>query len=191
MPNIKRMGQNMKKMGIPEDVLSQMDFEASTLGNNPLPTIAVIDAMDRLLTDAQKYAVMEKEGCSKGGRRDINCKAFGKEHAGKSVAEKLALFRTVEYMMSPVLNGDGSFTVTMQGHQNGVHKGATTCSCGAIKKLKQPFTVSKTYCGCCAGHFLYHYQNMLGAKLRLRSVDSSPLDTGGEMPCRFTFEVLS
>ncbi len=189
MPNIKRMGETMKKMKVSPEILEQMDFNASTLGNNPLPTIAVIDKMDELLTDEQKFAIIEKEGCCKGGQRDKDCKAFAKEHANKSLAEKLALFKTVEYMMAPVLNKDGTFTVTMSGHQNGVHKGKTTCSCGAIKKLKQPFTVSKTYCGCCAGQFLYHYQNMLGVVLRLKKINSSPLDTDGEMPCQFTFEV--
>ena len=191
MPNIKRMGETMRKLKIPQDVLAQMDFEASsTIGNNPMPTIAVINKMDEYLTDEQKYIVMEKEGCCKGGKRDKDCKIFGKEHADKNFAEKLLLFKTVEYMMLPVLNEDGSFTVTMSGHQNGVHKGKTTCSCGAIKKLKQPFNVSKTYCGCCAGHFLYHYQNMLGVKLKIKNIKSSPLDTNGEMPCQFTFDVV-
>ena len=190
MPNIKRMGETMKKMKISQDILNQMDFEASTIGNNPTSTIAVIDKMDELLPDEQKYAVIEKEGCSKGGKRDKDCKEFGKLHVNKTLAEKLALFHTVEYMMNPVLNKDGTFTTTMSGHQNGVHKGKTTCSCGAIKKLKQPFNISKTYCGCCAGHFLYHYQNMLGVKLRLKSIDSSPLDSNCENPCSFTFEVI-
>jgi hypothetical protein len=183
------MGETMRKMGVPHEILSQMDCNASTLGNNPLPTIAVIDKMDELLSKEQKYAVMEKEGCSKGGKRDQDCKAFGKEHAGLSFAEKLALVHTVENMMAPRINEDGSFTVTLCGYQNGVHSGKTTCSCGAIKKLKQPFTVSKTYCGCCAGHYLYHYQNMLGVALKLKEINSSPLDTDGEMPCQFTFEV--
>jgi hypothetical protein len=183
------MGEAMRKMGVPHEILSQMDCNASTLGNNPLPTIAVIDKMDELLSKEQKYAVIEKEGCSKGGKRDQDCKAFGEKYAGLSLTEKLALVHTVENMTSPVLNEDGSFTVTLYGHQNGVHSGKTTCSCGAIKKLKQPFTVSKTYCGCCAGHFLHHYQSMLGVALQLKEINSSPLDTGGEMPCQFTFEV--
>jgi hypothetical protein len=92
-------------------------------------------------------------------------------------------------MMSPQLNDDGTFTITMSGYQNGVHTGKTTCSCGLVKKLKQPFSVSSTYCGCCAGHFRYHYQNMLGVAVRLKDVISSPLNTNGEKPCRFLFEI--
>ena len=191
MPNIKRMGETMMKLKIATEIMDQMDFDAGTKGNNPFPSIAVIDKMDELLTDEQKLAVMEVEGCCKGGTRDAACKAFAKEHKDKPLNEKLALMFTLENMMNPRLNADGSFTITMFGYQNGVHTGKTTCSCGAIKKLKQPFSVSKTYCGCCAGHFLYHYQNALGVKLRLKEVNSSPLDTNGEQPCSFTFEVVS
>jgi hypothetical protein len=36
---------------------------------------------------------------------------------------------------------------------------------------------------------LHHYQIMLGVALRLKEINSSPLDTDGEMPCQFTFEV--
>jgi hypothetical protein len=190
MPNIKRMGRTMSKMKISPDIMAQMDFDADDRGNNVLPRIAVIDKMDELLTNEQKLAVLEYEGCCKGGKRDADCKAFGKEHKDKPLAEKLALMFTVEYMMNPRLNDDDSFTITMSGHQNGVHTGKTTCSCGAIKKLKQPFTVSKTYCGCCAGHFLYHYQNALGVNLRIKEINSSPLDSNGENPCSFTFEVV-
>ncbi len=190
MPNIKRMGRTMSKMKISPDIMAQMDFDADDRGNNVLPRIAVIDKMDELLTNEQKLAVLESEGCCKGGKRDAACKAFGKEHKDKPLAEKLALMFTVEYMMNPRLNDDGSFTITMSGHQNGVHTGKTTCSCGAIKKLKQPLTVSKTYCGCCAGHFLYHYQNALGVNLRIKEINSSPLDSNGENPCSFTFEVV-
>lgn len=134
---------------------------------------------------------MEKQGCSKGGQRDKDCKAFAKKHAGKPVSEKLALMFEVEYMVQPRMNNDGTFTITMEGYQNGKHTGKTTCSCPTIKKLKQPFSVSSTYCGCCAAHFIHHYQTMLGVKLRLKDIVSSPLDTNGEMPCCFTFEIAA
>jgi hypothetical protein len=180
----------MQKMGIAPEILAQMDFDADDSGNNVLPRIAVIEKMDELLTDEQKLTIIGYEGCCKTGKRDKDCKAFYKEHKDKLFNERLALMFTVEYMLNPRLNDDGSFTITMHGHQNGVHNGKTTCSCGAIKKLKQPFNISKTYCGCCAGHFLYHYQNALGVKLRIKEINSSPLNSNGDDPCAFTFEVI-
>ncbi len=180
----------MRSLGIPEEIISRFDCSGNEKGNPPEPTVAFIGLMDRLLTKEQCLAVMEQQGCCKGGQRDRDCRAFGKEHAGKPLAEKIALLSGVEYMMAPRLNEDGTLTVEWGGYQNGVHTGKTTCSCGAIKKLRQPFSVSPTYCGCCAGHFLYHYQNALGIRLRLKEIVSSPLNTNGEKPCSFTFEIV-
>ncbi len=190
MPALKKMKQTMLAEQIPDEIISQIDFTDAN-GNDPRPVIAAVDQMDALLSRDQCLSVMEKQGCCKGGKRDKDCKAFGKQHRDKPLAEKLALLSTIENMMQPELNEDGTITITLSGYQNGVHIGKTTCSCGAIKKLKQPFSVSPTYCGCCAGHFLYHYQNALGMKLRLKEIVSSPLNTNGEKPCVFTFEILS
>ena len=188
MPTLKKIRDTMKKQKINGEIMEQMDFEADC--NNPYNITSLIDKMDKLLTKEQCLSIMEKQGCCKGGQRDKDCKAFALEHADKPFSEKLALMSSIQYMMSPCLNDDGTFTITFGGYQNGVHTGENTCSCGSIKKLKQPFSVSPTYCGCCAGHFLYHYQNALGVKLKLKEINSSPLNTNGEKPCKFTFEVL-
>ena len=191
MPSIDKMKASMRELGISEDKLLQFVDISDPKGYRPELRIEFIDLMDKLLSEEQCLAVMEKQGCCKGGKRDKDCKAFGKEHKDKSLDEKLALMFTIEYMMNPKLNDDGTFTISWgEGYQNGVHTGKTTCSCGAIKKLKQPFTVSPTYCGCCAGHFLYHYQNALGVKLRLKEIVSSPLNTNGDKPCSFTYEII-
>ena len=190
MPSLKKMKDAAIKLKIPEELIAQIGFDADTSGGNPSPYIAVIAKMDALLSHEQCMALMERQGCCKGGERDSDCKAFGKRYADTPLCEKIPLLSTVQYMMSPVLNEDNTITVTMLGYQNGKHIGATTCSCSVIKKLKQPFSVSPTYCGCCAGHFMYHYQNALGIKLRLLRIDSSPLNTNCERPCAFTFGIL-
>ena len=189
MPTLKKVRDTMKKQKINHGIMAQIDFEADC--NNPINIISMIDKMDELLTKELCLSIMEKQGCSKGGQRDIDCKAFALEHMGKTLSEKLTLISGVQYMMSPILNEDGTITVTFDDYQNGVHTGKNTCSCGSIKRLKQPFSISPTYCGCCAGHFLYHYQNALGVKLKLKEINSSPLNTNGEKPCSFTFEVLN
>lgn len=188
MPVLSKIRDTMKKQRISSDIMSQMDFEADT--NDPKNVIAVIDKMDELLTKEQCLSVMEKQGCCKSGYRDKECKAFAKEHGSKTLAEKLALLSGVRNMMAPYLNDDGTITVTFGGFQNGVHSGHNTCACYLIKNLKQPFSVSPTYCGCCAGHFMYHYQNALGVKLKLKAINSSPLNSNEEKPCSFSFEVI-
>jgi hypothetical protein len=188
MPTLKKIRDTMKKQKVDPAIMAQMDFEADC--NDPLNIIAAINQMDKLLTKEQRFSIMEKQGCCKGGQRDTDCKAFALEHADKSLPEKLKLISGIQYMMWPCLNDDGTITVTFGDYQNGVHTGKHTCSCGSIKRMKQPFSVSPTYCGCCAGHFLYHYQNALGVKLKLKKINSSPLNTNGEKPCSFTFAVI-
>ncbi len=188
MPTLKKVRDTMVKQKISSEIMAQMDFEADC--NNPNNIILLINKMDELLTKEQCLSIMEKQGCCKRGQRDKDCKAFASEHVGKTLDEKLELMSGIKYMMSPYLNEDNTITVTFGNYQNGVHKGKNTCSCGSIKKLKQPFSISPTYCGCCAGHFLYHYQNALGIKLKLKEINTSPLNTNGEKPCKFTFEVL-
>jgi len=189
MPNVyKQLRETMQKHQIPQETIEQIYRDAETGAENSYLT--VIAKMDALLTREQCLALMERQGCCKCGKRDTDCRAFAKENADKPLAEKLALMAGIEHMMAPRLNSDGTFTITMSGHQNGVHTGKTTCSCGAIKKIKQPFSISPTYCGCCAGHFLYHYQNALKVKLRLKAINSSPLNTNGKKPCSFTFEIV-
>ncbi len=188
MPTLKKIRDAMQKNKIDAEIMAQMDFDADC--NDPRNLFAVIDKMDALLTKEQRYAIMEKQGCCKTGQRDKDCKAFAREHGDKPLAEKVALLATVPYMMAPRLNDDGTITVVFGGYQNGVHTGKTTCSCGTVKKMRQPFSLSPTYCGCCAGHFLYHYQNALNVKLRLKEIQSSPLNTNGEQPCCFVFEIV-
>lgn len=190
MPSAKKIRQTMLDQEIPEGIMDQFDF-SDPKGNQPEPIIKLINQMDTLLSGDQCLSIMERQGCCKGGQRDRDCKAFANEHAGKSVNEKLSLLAGIDNMCAPRLDDDGTISVILCGYQNGVHKGDTTCSCGTVKKLKQPFSVSPTYCGCCAGHFLYHYQNALGVKLRLRDIVSSPLNTNGEKPCEFNFEIVS
>jgi len=189
MPFLEKIEKTMTKMKIPPEIIKKIGIE-HPINNETKNVIAVIEKMDKLLSLDQCLAIMEKQGCCKSGQRDRDCKAFGEEHKDKPLAEKIKLLSGVQYMMTPSLNSDGIITVSYGGYQNGVHTGKTTCSCGQIKVLKQPFSVSPTFCGCCAGHFLYHYQNALGVKLRLKEIISTPLNTNGEKPCEFKFEII-
>ena len=105
----------MTEQGFTDELLSQFDF-TEPKGAPPEPILAIINRMDKLLTKEQGLAVMEKQGCCKGGQRDKHCKEFAKLHKGKTVAEKLAHMFEGEHMVTPKLNADGSFTITMEGY---------------------------------------------------------------------------
>lgn len=90
-------------------------------------------------------------------------------------------------MGKPVLNDDGTITVhAVSFWENGQY----VCACPNFHGagLNQP--VSKTYCFCCGGHFKHHYQIMLGVKLNVREILSSPLDSDGKHPCVLLMEII-
>lgn len=182
MPLPKTIRQTMQSQGYPQETIDTIiPFDPST--EDPKDIVHVIDQMDKHLTCEQCLAIMQHEGCCKSGKRLKDCKAYAKSVADKPLEEKLAGIATIENMGRPVLNADGTITTGIFWHDGTAYR----CACPTVKKLKGKTLVSRTYCGCCAGHFLFHYQNILGVPLTLQSIDSSPLDTGGEKPCTFTF----
>jgi hypothetical protein len=46
-----------------------------------------------------------------------------------------------------------------------------------------------TYCLCCAGHARRHLQKLLGVTLTTREIVSSPINSRGQRPCEFIFEM--
>ena len=192
MASLESLQENMRKIQIPEEIMAQLNFnilEGETY-NSTVRNLLI--KMEKLLTKEQQFSLMEQEGCCKdGSKQDSDCKNFAKENADKPLTEKLALLSSVENMMAPCLNEDGTITISWGGYQNGVHTGKTTCSCPHImREVKNTETVPVLYCGCCAGHFLYHLQNAFNIKLRLKEINSSPLNTNGEKPCSMTFEIV-
>lgn len=90
-------------------------------------------------------------------------------------------------MGNPVRNDDVTITVHAVSWSDGEKY---LCSCSNFSRMKRDFRVSKNYCFCCAGHFKYHYEIMLGVKLETIQILSSPLDSNGNDPCVIQFKVL-
>jgi hypothetical protein len=187
---LKGMLKTMKQEGIPEDVI--YPFECIAQEDNGAETeIKFVEKMDEFLTDAQCFRVWECNGGCKGTKHDAARKAFALENADKPLAVKLMLYmQTFNPLDKLCLNNDNTLTVTFAHKNNGVHTGAYTCHCPTIKSLKQPFTVSPTFCGCAAGGRLYVYQLAFGIKLKLKSIDSSVLGSNGEKLCSFTYKIV-
>lgn len=185
MPNIKTLVKSMRERNISEDKINQIvcvDKDTCT----PEEIVSVIEKMDLYLTPEECLSIMEQEGCCKSGKRDKDCKKCAKEIKDKTLSEKLQEISTIQYMGSPRLNEDGTITTGIYWSDNESYH----CACPTVKKLKGKATISPTYCGCCAGHFMYHYQNILGVKLKLKKIVSSPLNSNGKMPCEFIYEII-
>ncbi|QSX05712.1 hypothetical protein JYG23_13760 [Sedimentibacter sp. zth1] len=146
-----------------------------------------MDVFDEKLDFDKKREILDWNACCKSGSRDKASKAFAKENSGIPLKEKLEKVKNVPYMGKPVLNGDGTITILAVEY---LENGKYACACTNFNKLKRDYSVSKTYCLCCCGHFRYHYQKMLDIKLKLREVVSSPLDSDGKYPCVLNFEIV-
>ena len=90
-------------------------------------------------------------------------------------------------MGKPVHNEDGSITVYAVSFSDGERYG---CACPNFNGVKLDASVSKNYCFCYAGHFRYHYEIMLGVRLKTLEIVISPLDSGGMNPCVLKYEVV-
>ncbi len=149
----------------------------------------VLQKCEALLDHDTFSAAMFDRACCKSGYRLNNARQMAKEHAGKPLAEKLKLLGELKYMGKPFLNEEGDIEmVAVGGH------GFTgmECPCWRIKGLHPadgPMPLS--YCACCGGHFLFHYQKALGLKLRLKKVVSSMLNSKGTAPCVFQYQILN
>lgn len=185
MPNlIKQIPETMRKQGIPEETIARFAIPDET-GSEAV--MGLITQMDRLLSEAQCLAVMQEQGCCKTGKPAAPHRAFGMEHAGKTLPEKVELLNkaAMSHRAPCYLNDDG--TLSVYWGMDGLRK--RNCPCGFIKKMPDSANVPKTFCGCCGGHIRSNYQKSLGVKLQLKEIVSSSSSSNGEKRCEFLFAI--
>jgi hypothetical protein len=188
---MKTMLRAMQKKGsgIPEDILPIFEniiqkYEAQgkpSLG--PECDVEFANAMDELLTKEQRFRLYEQNGACKGTGYDKERKVFALEHANMPLTRRMKLFTETFNRKNTVLNDDNTITVTF------------ACAHGYYKCIREgkPFTPPsslKSYFECCAGGRLYELEKSLGIKLKIKSVDISPLKKDKANPVVFTFEIM-
>ena len=190
MTAVKRFKSALQEYQVGEDISAQI-FEGYENVSDKLKKekraaffMQAIERMEALLDRELCYEIRDACACSKGGWRLKAMQKIAKECEGQSVEQKLQAIGQVTYMGNPVLNEDGTITAGVGD------VGGFQCPCPVFSGVKLEQTVSKTYCYCCAGHFRHHYQIALGKRLRTRDVVSSALESRGQEPCRFVFEIL-
>jgi hypothetical protein len=192
MPDVKSIKKTMFKKGIQDEILTQIDF-SKLEGNQPKEVLALIGQMDHLLTQEECISIMEEQGCNKTGKAHKMNLSFGRTHSGKSIEERIKLLddKTVHPNVPCHVNDDGTLSVFWEIGEEGNYQ--CVCSCYSKLKKEQPHigNISKTFCGCCGGHIRHHYQNILGVKLRLKEIVSSPINSNSEKRCEFLFEILN
>jgi len=185
MPNLlKQIPETMRKLGIPDEIMAKFNFPESGSAEE---VMALINQMDALLSEDQRLAVMQEQGCCKTGNPAAPHRAFGIEHKGKTLAEKVELLNKANILhKAPChLNNDGTLSV----YWGAGDLKKKSCPCGFVRKLPETHIVPKTFCGCCGGHILANYQRSLGVKLRLKKIVSSSSSSNGDKRCEFLYEI--
>ncbi|MDR1539885.1 MAG: hypothetical protein LBU32_18180 [Clostridiales bacterium] len=184
MANAVKIRKTMLKQGIAEEIARQFDFP--DVRGSYAPILPLVAQMDELLTPDQCLAIMQEQGCSITGKPDKAYRAFGKENADKTVAERIPLLDDIDtvHKYNVRLNLDGTLSVWW-GEQ-----GYDDCPCPVVKDVPRPRLISKTHCACCGGHARHHLQNGLGVKLKLQNVVSSSASSDGKERCEFLFEIV-
>jgi len=170
----------MHKNEIPNDILLLFEHIVQTYKGDECEE-KFIKAMEEQLSEEQRFRLYEQNGSCRGTGFDKERIAFSLEHADKPLAERLELF-TNTFGRTAALNDDNTITVTF------------ACSHGYYKhapkgKFRFPASI-ETYFERCAGGRLYEYQKALGIKLKIKSVDVSPLSENILNPVVFTFEIM-
>ena len=176
-----------KKSGINADVIPVFEgiiqkYEA--LGAASLGAECDLEfekAMQEHLTMEQRFWLYEQNGACKGTSADKERQAFALEHRHLRLAERFEIFKR-KFGKDAVLNDDNTITVTFK------------CTHGYYKQVREkkitelPPTI-ESYFARCAGGRLYGYEKALGIKLKIKSVDISPLSENLANPVIFTFEI--
>lgn len=197
---MKSMLSSMKKRnsGIPEDILPVFESIIQKYAAQGSPSLRsecekdFVTAMEEHLTKEQCFRLYEQNGSCKGTGYDKERKAFALEHADKPLAERLELFCKT-FGRNAVFNDDNTITVSFactHGYYRRALEGKYLSPLDIIKEYDFGAPSVESYFEKCAGGRLYEYQKALGIKLRIKSVDVSPLAENTINPVGFTFEVI-
>lgn len=193
MPCPEKFMELLKESDIDEEVVAQVieGFE-DLVSSSPKKRKAVFfkRATEILMQKADTetvHGLYECNACCKGGAREKASKAFATKYANADYIERLTHVEEVPYMGRAGLESGNIICVYAVEY---MVEGRYACACSNFNKCGYSESVLKDYCYCCAGHFLHHYQIMLGVKLKTLEIVSSPLDSKGANPCIIRFEVI-
>ena len=193
MPSLGKFQESLVKFSVDEKIISQINEDYGNVDSKtPKKERALyfkraVDIMNECVESEKLQEIFEWNACCKGGAREKASKAFAQKNAQLSLEEKLELIKDIPNMGRPERNEDGTITVHAVYYSDGEK---FLCACPNFNGVKRDYSVSKNYCFCCAGHFKYHYEIMLGVKLKTLEVVSSPLDSEGKNPCVIKYEIF-
>ncbi len=192
MARVYGIKKGLARNGVDERVIKEI------IGNGNL--VNVIERMKNTLDFDTLHQLLDSCACGGGKEYGERLKKIGKEIADKTLSEKIAHVNNISSDSEKViLNADNTLSVIWSFDNNGKYK----CLCSAA--VKTGVRVSElavvnddagdcimplSYCFCCAGSGRRHLQLQLGVELKTKEVVSSPINSKGEKPCEFVFEIV-
>lgn len=182
--------------------LAQNEVDDKTIkeiiGNGNL--VHVIERMEKTLDSDTLYQILDSCACGGGKEYGKRLKRIGKEIADKTLREKITHVNNISSDSEKIiLNADNTVSVIWSFDNNGKYK----CVCPAAVKTGVRVselalenndvgdcTMPLSYCLCCAGSGRRHLQLQLGVELKTKEVVSTPINSKGEKPCEFVFEMV-
>lgn len=192
MPSPEKFRQTLDDFEVKTEIIDEMYCGFGTLRSKTNKKIKseffaqALEVMNEKLPPETVQEILEANACCKSGSRLKNSKEFARTHANLSISERLELISARPHlnMGSAELDENGYLVV----HAVAYHPGEKfECVCPTVSKVKRDDPIPREYCYCCGGHFKFHYEIMLDAKLKLAEIVSSPHDTDGEEPCVFRY----
>ncbi|WP_313755947.1 hypothetical protein [Tissierella sp.] len=168
------------------------------IGNSNL--VNVIERMENTLDSDTLHQILDSNACTGGKEFLKRCEKIGKEIVGKTLSERIAHVNSISSDSEKIiLNADNTLSVKWSFDNNGKYK--CVCSATVITGVKVSelalennnagdCVMPLSYCYCCAGSGRRHLQLQLGVELKTKEVISSPINSKGEKPCEFIFQIV-
>lgn len=194
MPSPEKLHETLEEYEVGKEIIALIDSGFEGIGSKTKKKVKAeffkqaLEIMEDKLGIQKTREIFEANGCCKSGARLKASKEFRRINADLCMEDKLAKIRRAPYMNmgSPALDENGEIVVNAVRY---CIDGKYACACPSVSRQPvQP--ASKNYCYCCAGHFKFHYEIMLGCKLATAEIVSSPLDSKGNDPCVIRFAVV-
>ncbi len=161
------------------------------IGNGDL--IGVTERMEKLLAPDIVYQILDSSACATSKKELNSLKEIDGETLEKKI-EKINFLSDFHKDWEVRLNSNNTLTAGWVIKEN--NEFACVCTSSVNKKLKvrdlthENRTMPLTYCLCCAGHCRQHLEKLLDIQLKTKEVVSSPINSKGEKPCEFVFDIL-
>ena len=194
MPSPERFRETLAEFNVDEAVVRRINAGYENIiskSNKKIKSAYMKQALEVMNAELPKERVqeiIEANACCKSGARLKVSKEFARIHEADTIEERLALISQRPYMNmgTAELDSDGYLIV----HGVSYHpEDRFECACPTVSKIKRDYAIPREYCYCCGGHFKFHYEIMLGVKLELCEIVSSPHDTEGREPCVFRYRI--